>query len=299
VDRRGSIRVYGALFSAMLIWGFSFLATKDAVSAIPIYPLLFFRFAIATVVLFPIAWFRRAFRLPRRELAILAGLSALSPVGYFIFETYGVSLTQPSHVSVIVATIPIAVYIIAFAIRQERITPRKTIGVLVAYSGILLVIGLSQGEGASLAGDLFVLGAVLSAAVRTILVKDVLRHVTPLQVTFYQFFFSLFVFGPLAELHGFSWTEGLTAKITGEILFLGVLCSAGAFLAMHYALTRLSATQVAVTANLVPIVTLIAEASLLGIGLTPAKGIGTLLAIAGVVITQIGTPPEPLPVRGG
>jgi len=136
-------------------------------------------------------------------------------------------------------------------------------------------------------------------AVRTTLIKDVLRRVTPLQLTFYQFFFSLFVFGPLAAMHGFSWLEGLTLKVTGEILFLGVLCSAGAFFAMHYALTRLSATQVAVAANLVPIVTLIAEASLLGIGLTLAKGLGTLLTIAGVIITQRGTPPEPLPVRGG
>jgi len=300
MDRRGLIRVYGALLAAMLIWGFSFLAIKDAVSSIPIFPLLFCRFAIATIVLAPIAGIRSALRLPARDLAILAGLAGLSPIGYFIFETYGLALTQPSHVSLIIATIPIAVYIIAFAIRQERITRRKTIGVLIAYSGILLVIGLSQGEeGASITGDLLVLGAVLCAAVRTTLIKDILKRVTPLQLTFYQFFFSLFVFGPLAAMHGFSWLEGLTLKVTGEILFLGVLCSAGAFFAMHYALTRLSATQVAVAANLVPIVTLIAEASLLGIGLTLAKGLGTLLTIAGVIITQRGTPPEPLPVRGG
>jgi len=267
----------------MLIWGFSFLAIKDAVASIPIFPLLFCRFAIATIVLAPIGGLRRALSLPLRDLAILAGLSALSPIGYFIFETYGVAWT-----SVIVATIPIAVYIIAL---------KRTIGILTAYGGILLIIGLSRGEGgASVRGDLLVLGAVLCAAVRTTLVKDVLRRVTPLQLTFYQFFFSLFIFGPLAATSGPSWLEGLTL---GEIVFLGVLCSAGAFFAMHYALSHLSATQVAVTANLVPIVTLFAEASLLGIGLTLAKSLGTLLTVAGVIISQIGSPSEPIPVRGG
>jgi len=239
--------------SAMLIWGFSFLAIKDAVASIPIFPLLFFRFAIATIVLAPIGGLRRALSLPPRDLAILAGLSALSPIGYFIFETYGVAWTQPSHVSVIVATIPIAVYIIAFAKGQERPTLKRTIGILTAYGGILLIIGL----------------------------------------------FSLFIFGPLAATSGPSWLEGLTLKVGGEIVFLGVLCSAGAFFAMHYALSHLSATQVAVTANLVPIVTLFAEASLLGIGLTLAKSLGTLLTVAGVIISQIGSPSEPIPVRGG
>jgi len=300
VNRREFISVYGALFSAMLIWGFSFLATKDAVATIPIYSLLFYRFAIATIVLAPIVGLRRAFSLPLRDLLILAGLSSLSPVGYFIFETYGVAWTQPSHVSVIVATIPIAVYIIAFVKGQERPTLKRAIGVLTAYGGILLVIGLSrEEEGASVVGDLLVLGAVLSAAVRTILVKDVLKRVTPLQLTFYQFFFSLLVFGPLAAAGGLPRLGGITLRVGGEILFLGALCSAGAFFAMHYALTRLSATEVAVAVNLVPIVTLLAEASILGIGLTLAKGLGTLLTIAGVIITQLGSPPEPIPTRSG
>ena len=300
MDRAGMLKVYGALFSAMLIWGFSFLAIKDAVSSIPIFPLLFCRFAIATLVLAPIGGLRRVLALPRRDLLALAGLASLSPIGYFIFETYGVALTQPSHVAVIIATIPIAVYIIAFARRQEPMTARKTIGVLLAYVGILVVIGLSRGEeGASWIGDLIVLGAVVCAAIRTSLVKDVLKRVTPLQLTFYQFFFSLFVFGPLAAQDGLSWVGEITPKIGGEILFLGILCSAGAFFAMHYALTRLSATRVAVAANLVPIVTLIAEATVLGIAITPMKGLGTLLTIIGVIVTQIGSASEPVPVRGG
>ncbi len=292
-----AIRVYGALLAAMVVWGFSFLAIKDALETVPLFALLFSRFVLAVLLLGAIALSRRALRLPRRDLLALVGLSALSPVGYFLFETFGVARTQPSHVAVIIATIPIAVYLIAFARRQETADWRKTSGILIAYAGILLIVGFGHQEaGVSLVGDLLVLGAVLCAASRTTLIVDMLRRVTPLQLTFYQFFFSLFVFGPLAASDGFAWLGRLSLLAGLEILFLGVFCSAGAFLAMHYALSHLAATRVAVSANLVPLITLIAEVTLLGAPLTAVKAIGTVVTITGVVLTQWRVRSDP---RGG
>jgi len=282
------VRVYGALISAMAIWGLSFLAIKDAIGTIPIFSLLFARFLLAAILLGILGLTRKTLRLPWRDLSTLAGLSILSPVGYFLFETYGVLYTQPSHVAVIIATIPIAVYLIAFARKQERLTWHRSAGILIAYSGILIIIGWGKNEaGASLLGDLLVLGAVLCAASRTTLIKDVLRRVTPLQLTFYQFFFSLFVFGPLALTEGFSWIGQVTAFTLLELLFLGVFCSAVAFLFMHYALVHLSATQVAVSANLVPIITLVAEIGILGAVITLPKGLGMAVTLFGVLLTQL------------
>ena len=151
-------------------------------------------------------------------------------------------------------------------------------------------------------GDLLVLCAVVCAAARTSLIKGALRRVTPLQLTFYQFFFSLFVFGPLAATDGLGWLEQLSTHTVLEILFLGVFCSAGAFLAMHYALSHLSATRVAVSANLVPLITLIAEVTILGAALTPIKAVGTAVTVAGVLLTQwerpsAGPPPIDVPAQ--
>jgi len=288
MDRRSSIRVYGALFSAMLVWGISFLAVKDAVGTIPVLSLNFVRFTIAAVLLGLLGLRRRRLCIPKRDLWTLAGLAVLSPVGYFLFETQGISMTQASHASILIAAIPIAVYLIAFARRQEPATWRKTLGIALAFSGILTIVLTAPGEeGASLAGDLLILGAVLCAAARTTLIKDVLRRVTPLQLTFYQFAFSLLVFGPLASTRGFAWIGEMTPFLWCEVLFLGVVCSAGAFLAMHYALSHISATRVAVSANAVPIVTLLAEAALFGVLLTPLKLLGALLTITGVVLAQL------------
>lgn len=287
--RRETVFVYFALLFAMLIWGFSFLAIKDVVETVPVFTLLFLRFAAAAVILGLLGGMRGKLRLPRRELLTMAGLALLSPIGYFLFETFGVAHTQPSHVSVIIAAIPTVIFLLSLVRGQERLSWRKIGGIIIAYLGIFLIIGSSRHEaGASLFGDLLIIGAVLCAATRTVLIKEVLKRVTPLQLTFYQFFFSLFLFGPLAATDGIGWLPDLTLTHVLEILFLGVLCSAGAFLAMHYALTCLSATQVAVAANFIPVITLLAEVTLTDAILTLSKTLGTLVTITGVVLTQLG-----------
>ncbi|MEW5827216.1 MAG: DMT family transporter [Candidatus Bipolaricaulota bacterium] len=291
---------YAALAFAMIVWGLSFLATKDLLPRIPVLPLLFTRFAIATAIVGAIGLHRRALRLPRREIVVLAGISLISPVGYYLFETFGVAATQASHASILIATIPIAVYLLAFARRTERATWKKTLGILLAFGGVFLLVGSSGNEaGASLIGDLLVLGAVVCAAVQTMLIKDALRRVSPLQLTFTQSAVAAAVFGPLAVRDGFSWVPELSPVHWLELLFLAVLCSGLAFLAMHYALRRLSATSVSVSANLVPVVTLLAEGLALGIAPTLLKIAGTVLAIAGVVLTEVGREAEPPAPRGG
>jgi len=290
------IRAYAALVSSMLIWGFSFLATKELLPVVPVHSLLFARFAVASLFLGVLALAGRAVRIGHRDLALLAGLALLSPVGYYLFETYGVALTQASHVSILIATIPIGVYLIAFARRQERVTWRRTLGIALGFLGIVLLVDSSAGEaGASLTGDLLVLGAVACAAVQTVFLKEALRRITPLQLTFYQSLLSLAVFGPLAAADGFSWIPEVSAVGWWEFLFLAIFCSAVAFLAMNYALARLSATGVSVSVNLVPIVTVIAEAALFAVPLTTPKIAGTALAVLGVVIIQLERPDAALP----
>jgi drug/metabolite transporter (DMT)-like permease len=281
------IYVYFSLSFAMLVWGLSFLATKDVVSHVPIFTLLFIRFSIATLLLGSIGYIRRSLAVTRRNLAALAGLAVLSPVGYFLFETFGVARTQPSHVSVIIAVIPTAVFLLALAKHQEKATWRKGLGLLITYLGIFLLVfsGLHE-PGASLIGDILVFGAVLCAALRTVLIKDVLKRVTPLQLTLYQFMLSLVIFGPLAATDNWSFVHTASALQISEILFLGIFCSAGAFLAMHYALTHLTATQVAAATSFIPVITLFAEVIVMGAVISPLKVLGTAAAIAGVLLIQ-------------
>jgi drug/metabolite transporter (DMT)-like permease len=173
----------------MIIWGFSFLATKELLPAVPVLALLFARFAIAAILLAAYAaaaggW-RKQLRVSRRDLGMLAALSCLSPVGYFLFETYGVAWTQASHVAILIATIPIGVYLIAFARKMERVTWSRSAGFLLAFEAPSCSSILRAGVARALpATSSF--SAVVCAAIQTILLKNAVRRVTPLQLTFYQ-----------------------------------------------------------------------------------------------------------------
>ncbi|MFC2105280.1 DMT family transporter [Candidatus Bipolaricaulota bacterium] len=292
MKRHTRLAAYAALFASRTVWGFSFIALKDAVETIPIFSLLFVRFGLSTVLLGGIlaaqGTLRSALRRPKRDLAILAGLSLLAPVGSFIFETHGISLTQPSHVSLIVATIPIAVYAISLLRKKEKFTATRSAGILCAFSGVSLILLTSRHEaGANILGDILILGTVACASLKTSLVKDVLRRISPVEVTFYTFLVSLCVFGPVACAEGFDWVWALTPLHIGEILFLSILCSAVASLCKNYALSRLGATQVAATGSLTPVVALLAEATIMAVPIGWEKGLGTTLVILGVFVTQL------------
>ncbi len=279
---------YMVLFMAIFIWGFSFLIVQQVVATIPVFMLLFLRFFIAMLVLAPFVVIKGEIRLPRRDLLIITRLTLLGPIGYFIFETFGIAHTLPSRAAMIIATIPIAVFLIALLRRQEKATWMKGLGIIIAFLGVFLIIGLKrQAPGASLLGDLLILGAVGCAATRTVLVKDILQRITPLQVTFYSFLFSLILFGPLAWRDGFNWVEHINISIIWGVLFLGVLSSAVAFFSIHYALTNLPATQVSVAANLIPVIALTGDVLLIGVDITLLKVVGITVTIIGVLITQL------------
>jgi len=287
MNDRKKLQVYAALAASMTVWGVSFLVTKHVVGVLPVSTLLAMRFLLASAFLGAWAMIRGDLRVPRRDLQVLAALTVLSPVGYFLFETHGVARTQASHASVIIAVIPAAVFILAMLFRQERFAWRKALGIALAYAGVVLVIGLGTSEtGATVLGDVLILGAVACASIRTILAKRVLQRVTPLQLTFYQFLFSLVVFLPLASTEGLDWTVNFSGSVLLGVLFLGLFCSALAFLGLHYALVHLPASGVSVAANFVPVVTLIAEIALYGVLPSPAKLAGMVMVIGGMVFAQ-------------
>jgi len=282
------VRVYAALFSVVIIWGLCFLAIKDVVQVVPVFTFLFLQAAGAVIALGILGGAQGALRFPRCGLLALTGMSLLSPIGDLTFEAFGTARTQPSHVSVIIAVIPTAVYLVALLRRQERLTWKKGLGVTLTYIGIILIVSLSGStSGASLMGDLLIIGVVFCIVVRSIFIKEMLKRVTPLQLTFYQFLLSLFFFGPLAATDNLLWVAQLTPTIILEILYLGFLSAGVAHLAINYAISHLSVTQVAVATSSIPLITLFAEILLMGTSLTFFKAIGIVATITGVTLTQL------------
>ena len=71
------------------------------------------------------------------------------------------------------------------------------------------------------------------------------------------------------------------------VMYLGIVCSVGAFFFMNYANTHLPVARTTVFANITTVVSVIASALFLKENITPVMIVSTLVIIAGVTGVQI------------
>ena len=183
---RGFTKYDFEMLVVALFWGGNFSVSKFAMTQLR--PLSFsgFRFALAAVLL--LLWARRArvmTPLPRRTFWSLAGLGVLGNTFYQTVFMTGLSMTSATNSSMIVASLPVVVALLATLLGIERAGPATWLGVLLATAGVGLVVtarGVHFGA-ASFRGDLLVMFAILCWACYTVGVRRVGAGVDPLQIT--------------------------------------------------------------------------------------------------------------------
>ena len=148
------------------IWGFTFLASRIAQDYGTPFVLLFWRFALAFLLLnllrltgrFPV-------RLHGRRLwpVLLAGL--FEPVLYFPCEQYGLKLTSTSFSGVMVALIPLCSLVYGAVFLHEKATWRQVVFSVLSVAGVIVLAVYATGIGAgSFLGFLILLGTVFAGA---------------------------------------------------------------------------------------------------------------------------------------
>ncbi len=292
VSRNVKIAAYGCVFGAVLFWGLSFVATKIALATIPISALIFIRFSLAATLYCGI-WLKTGFpRLSKREWVKISLLSVFEPGLYFFFETTGLSMTAAPKASLIIATIPVFVLVLAVFFLKEKASGLNFLGVAVSLVGIgILVTGLKAIDwdlSGQLMGDLLIFGAVVSASVYIIMARDLGATLTALTITGLQAVFGTIIFAPAFawNFSGIQW-QAMTTESLWALAYLVVFATIAAFLCWNYALTKIRASSASVFLNGIPVVTAIAAWILLKESLTPIQLGGGCLVLAGVYLANI------------
>ena len=142
------------------IWGFTFLASRIAQDYGTPFVLLFWRFALAFLLLnllrltgrFPVR-----FRSRKLWPVLLAGL--FEPVLYFPCEQYGLRLTSTSFSGVMVALIPLCSLVYGAIFLHEKATWRQVVFSVLSVAGVIVLAVYATGIGAgSFLGFLILLG---------------------------------------------------------------------------------------------------------------------------------------------
>ncbi len=289
---KATTKAYLALLFTVLAWGISFVATKAALADFTPFVLVFLRFAAASLV-FAVLLRGRMPKLTLRDHGRFILLATFEPVLYFIFETYGLTLTTASEASIIIAAVPLAVAIVARIALKEKLEMPTAVAIGLSIVGIVVLItGGTRGDldlSGSVAGNLLMVGAVVAAAFYTVLARSLGKHWTARQITGLQAMYGSAMLLPffLATAGRTDW-QSISATSLGALAFLTFFATIGAFLTYNYSLKILPAGRASIFINGIPVVATAGGWILLGERLSGIEFVGAGLVILAAYISMSG-----------
>ncbi len=200
----------------------------------------------ACLVFWLIAAFMPKEHVERRDLiTILAG----GLLGFVISQTltaWALDYTSPVYFSLIATLTPVAVMLCAALTIGEKITPMKSVGVLLGIAGAVLMVLMSQS-----------LGSGKNDLIGIIITRNVASKYSPVTQMKYVFLISAIVTVPIAipelpvnALYTSAWGwDGVV-----EMLFIVLGATALGFFLIPFAMKYLQATTVSIYTNLQPVI---------------------------------------------
>ncbi len=280
------------LASMVLVWGANFSIVKAALSTLS--PLAFnaVRFSLATALLAGIL--RRQGKplgVARADVWKVIVLGLLGHGFYQIFFIEGLARTTAANSSLIMATVPVFVALLSAALRLERITLRRWIGIFLSFLGIFLVIlgggGRIQINVSSLVGDLLILSAALTWGVYTVFSKPLLARYSPLHLTAITMVSgtALLILAGVPALIEQSWAAVAPSAWAG-LVYSAVFAIAIAYLIWFTAVQRVGNAYTAVYSNGTPVVASLLAWLVLREPFRPLQAIGGVVILIGLALAR-------------
>ena len=200
------------------------------------------------------------FRLLRQEPIRIVVLGILLVPVYNFFLNWGQGQVPAGTASLLIAMNPLFTYLIALIIRQERHRLRKTIGLLLSFSGVYFLL-VSEGRGFGPGYGmhaLSVLVAPFSWAIATVVAKPVVTRESPLRVTYLSLAVgSIFFLAWMPFDHDLRQALGrFTTEDWFALAHLSLLCTIVGFGIWYATLQKLPASSVAAFVLLNPPLTI-------------------------------------------
>ena len=175
------------LLSAVVIWGWTFVATKILVAEIGPVEIFALRLAIGLPFLGGVLLVKRVpLRFTRADARTLLLGGAIFTL-HFLVQIAGLATTTATNTGWIISVSPLALAVLSFLFLRERVGWGGVAGIVVATTGILVLV--SRGRLTDLrwlqsSGDWLVLVSAHTWASYTVVTRDLVRRRHPLAVTF-------------------------------------------------------------------------------------------------------------------
>lgn len=277
------------LAAAIAVWGGSFIATKIAVGEVSPVTVVWSRFLIGLLILGWFAWRQGELSIPSWKDGLeFAFLGFMGITLHQFLQSSGLVTSEAATTAWIVSTTPVFMAVLGWLFLKEHLGPSGTAGIALAALGVLLVVskgsfgGMFNGSFGR-PGDILILISAPNWAIFSVMSRPALKKHTAIKVTFYVLLFG-WLLTSLQFLAGRHWVEFSQLSTTGwtSIAFLGIFCSALAYIFYNDGLQALPASQVGAFLYLEPLVATLVAAAVLSEQIVLATLAGGALILFGV-----------------
>ena len=285
---------YLLLVLTTLFWSGNFVLGRAVHAVFAPFPLSFWRWSVALVVLLPFVWssLRAQRPLLRRHWPILFLLSVLGVVNFNTFVYLGLQSTTATNAVIMLSVTPVLIVGLSFLLLRQTVTGWQALGIGVSLAGVLVIVG--RGEWQSLLarqfnpGDLWILAAVLSWALYSVCLRWRPAELEPLNFQAATMLLGMIV---LAPLYGWDLAHGRTFAITGatvvSIAYLALFPSILAYIFWNRAVAELGANRTGQVLHLMPAFGAILSMIFLGERLYGFHGAGIALIALGIWLATV------------
>lgn len=282
-------KVLGALFLSLAasIWGAMYVVVKVVVEIVPPLELVWIRYVIAVITLAVIGFcMKQSWRIAKKDWLIIFLVGLIGNTISIVTQEIGTMLSTAQMGAIITSTTPAFMVIFARFILKEKITIKKCFSIVLATFGVFVIVGNGQVNGTQQLGGLYLLIAALTWALMSVLIKKVPAQYSQIVITTYSSGIAVLLLTPLVlpRLNNLDLSSVLQPTISGGLLYLGIVSTAGGFFLWNKGLQLMNASSGGLFFFFQPIVGTFLGWLLLGETIGISFWVGTILIFSGVFI---------------
>ncbi len=283
---------------AVVLWGVSFVLTREALETFNPFGLVTVRFVLGTAVLGLLARLSGKALLPAKSDRPTCVILGLILAAHFLIQAHGLQHTSAIHTGWIIGLIPVPLAVGAHLLGQQRIRPMGWFGIVLGLVGVFIVTGsaLPEFETARL-GDALQLVSCLTWTIYTLAAVGPVSRSGALAVTLMAMMVATAVVA-LATIGTGALVGVVSAGPCIATAILGLFCSGLALFLWFDAVGTHGPTRIGVLLYLEPFITVIAAVLLGDEQVTSGVFVGGICVLGGAwwVARRTSKPIRPMGV---
>jgi len=272
------------LLSVAIAWGVTFLMVQDAINTTPVYAFLFFRFALASVLMFFIAY--RYLNEINKKTVLYGVILGTFLFSAFATQTFGLLYTKSSIVAFITGLNVICVPFLGYLIFKDHISKKVFIATIVAVIGLYLLT--MSGALTIGAGEFLTLICALLFALQIIFTGKFSKEVNVYLLVLFQLItVSILSLAFSLTLDDVTFNLNYDYAFFKAVLITAVFATVYAFLIQTYMQQFTTAAKTAIIFTMEPVSAAIYAYLAVGEVLSSIQLIGAILIILATLIAEL------------